>query len=209
MSTILGSFENSFALPPPTPSEQLKVEQDLSGIPKATLSPPLVSKEEQADIDDFDMLIALSHVAKHASTYFDKKFVQRDLDLSRKEEEFKRIVQDIEANMPSDTKIPTLDVKLTGKSTFAGWHVAIERYLDLVDVKDEDRSIWEVVTGDYPEPTEAGKKRNWRRADGVALLTIRKNCEPSVLARIETLNTAKGAFDQLKSAYEGGSSMEF
>jgi hypothetical protein len=51
--------------------------------------------------------------------------------------------------------------------------------------------------------------RNWKDANAVALLTLRKNCEDDVRARIGNLTIAKDAYDELKKAYEGKSDTEF
>lgn len=53
------------------------------------------------------------------------------------------------------------------------------------------------------------KKRTWKDANAVALLTIRKNCEDDVQARIGSIGSAKEAYEELKKAYEGKTSTEF
>jgi hypothetical protein len=51
--------------------------------------------------------------------------------------------------------------------------------------------------------------RAWKDANSIALLTIRKNCEDEVRARIGNLTNAKEAYDELKRAYEGRTATEF
>ena len=52
----------------------------------------------------------------------------------------------------SDTtrKIPTLDVKLTGPSTYPEWTISIQHYLRLVPAGEQ--RVWDVVSGTYPQP---------------------------------------------------------
>jgi hypothetical protein len=118
----------------------------------------------------------------------------------------------------SSKKIPTLDTQLSGASTYPGWLLSIEGYLDLIDI-GTDYQAWDVVTGDYPRPPTAGsgkatpeqakETKRWKNANTIALLTIRKNCSNDVRARIETIATAKEAFDELKSAYETKTTTEY
>jgi len=51
----------------------------------------------------------------------------------------------------------------------------------------------------------------WKDADAVALLTMtmEKNCEEGVQARIGRCNTAMEAYDELKKAYEEKTTAEF
>jgi hypothetical protein len=112
-------------------------------------------------------------------------------------------------------KIPTLDIKLSGAATYPEWVVSMEAYLDLIPVRDTDYRVWDIVMGTYLRPSEASDKTNtaeatqankaireWKDANGVALLTIRKNCEDEVRARIGNLTLAKEAYNELKKAYE-------
>jgi hypothetical protein len=110
----------------------------------------------------------------------------------------------------SSKKIHTLDTQLSEASTYPRWLLSIEGYLDLIDI-GTDYQAWDVVTGDYQRPPTAGsgkatpeqakETKRWKDANTIALLTIRKNCSNDVRARIETIATAKEAFDELKSAY--------
>ena len=118
-------------------------------------------------------------------------------------------------------KIPTLDVKLSAASTYPEWTISTKNYLKLVPIGDN--RIWDVITGDYPEPAEIKsekasstsvaenkkEKRTWEDANAVALLTIRKNCEDDVRARIGNLESAKEAYEELKKVYEGQTATEF
>jgi transposase InsO family protein len=121
--------------------------------------------------------------------------------------------------MPESSKnIPTLDTQLSGASTYPGWLLSIEGYLDLIDI-GTDYQAWDVVTGDYQRPPTAGsgkatpeqakETKRWKNANTIALLTIRKNCSNDARARIETIATAKEAFDELKSAYETKTTTEY
>jgi hypothetical protein len=58
-------------------------------------------------------------------------------------------------------------------------------------------------------PEQAKETKRWKNANTIALLTIRKNCSNDVRARIETIATAKEAFDELKSAYETKTTTEY
>ena len=110
----------------------------------------------------------------------------------------------------SDTtrKIPTLDVKLTGPSTYPEWTISIQHYLRLVSAGEH--RVWDVVSGIYPQPhdDETGAQQ-WHDANSIALLTIRKNCADEVRARIGNLNTAREAYQEFQSAYEGRTTTEF
>ena len=57
----------------------------------------------------------------------------------------------------SSCKIPTLDVKLSGASTYSEWTISIKNYLKLVPIGDN--RIWDVITGDYSEPAEIKKEK--------------------------------------------------
>jgi transposase InsO family protein len=115
----------------------------------------------------------------------------------------------------SSRKIPTLDTKLDGPSTYPEWLQSIEGYLDIVPIgNDADNRLWDVVTGDYKKPTgnkpeEIKETRKWKDANMIALLTIRKNVSEDVRARIGTMGLAKDAFEELKKAFEGKMATEF
>lgn len=70
--------------------------------------------------------------------------------------------------------------------------------------------VWDVVTGSYKKPEEKDKREHlqWREANVVALLTIKKNCDEEVRARIGGFREAKAAYEELKKAYEGKSVTE-
>ena len=116
----------------------------------------------------------------------------------------------------SDREIPTLPIKLSGATTYPQWIISIEKYLDLIPIGTTEYRVWDIVLGDYQRPTvpkekasdEAASKakrelRAWRDADNIGLLTIQKNCEDDILAKIGNETSAKGAYDKLKKAYEG------
>jgi hypothetical protein len=118
--------------------------------------------------------------------------------------------------MTEPRKIPSLDIKLSGPSTYSEWVVSIETYLDLIPVdRTEEYRVLDMVMGIYIQPAPAASKstveeaqmagnaiRAWKDANSTALLTIRKNCEDEVRARIGNLTNAKEAYDELKRAYE-------
>lgn len=109
----------------------------------------------------------------------------------------------------SSAKIPTLDTKPTGASTYPEWIIFIENYLDLVPPEPDCR-VWDIVTGNYEKSTATtGRElRSWKYANVVAQLIIRKNCEDDVKARIGNLTSAKDAYAELKKAYEGKTATE-
>ena len=53
-----------------------------------------------------------------------------------------------------NSKIPTLEVKLTGPSTYPEWMVSIQNYLDLIPAGEY--RVWDVVTGLYVEILDNG-----------------------------------------------------
>jgi hypothetical protein len=100
--------------------------------------------------------------------------------------------------------------------------VSIEAYLGLIPVRDTDYRAWDILMGTYLRPSEASDKTNtaeatqankaireWKDANGVALLTMRKNCEDEVRARIGNLTLAKEEYNELKKACEGKTATEF
>ena len=107
-------------------------------------------------------------------------------------------------------KIPTLDITLTSASTYPQWISSLEDYLFLLDVPRTEHQVWDVVTGNYKKPDEDNKReyKQWREANVVALLTIKKNCDEEVRARIGGFREAKEAYEELKKAYEGKSVTE-
>jgi hypothetical protein len=107
-------------------------------------------------------------------------------------------------------KIPALNAKFTGASTYPEWIISIESYLDFVPAGPDYR-VWDVVTGNYGKPTATtGRElRSWKDANAVALLTMRQNCEGGVKARVGNLASEKDAYAGLKKAYEGKTASEF
>jgi hypothetical protein len=109
--------------------------------------------------------------------------------------------------MTEPRKIPSLDIKLSGPSTYSEWVVSIEAYLDLIPVyRTDEYRVWDIVMGIYLQPAPAASKstveeaqiagnaiRAWKDANSIALLTIRKNYEDEVRARIGNLTNAKGS----------------
>ena len=121
------------------------------------------------------------------------------------------IQQSLTTMSEASRKIPTLEVKLSGPSTYPEWIISLQNYLDLVPARGEYR-VWDIVTGEYQEPPDTSDKiavRAWKDTNSIALLTLRKNCEDNVRARIGNLSTAKEAFDELKRAFEGRTTTEF
>jgi hypothetical protein len=63
------------------------------------------------------------------------------------------------SKMPDTSrKIPTLDIKLSGATTYPEWVVSIEAYLDLIPVRDKDYRVWDIVMGTYLRRSEASDK---------------------------------------------------
>lgn len=72
--------------------------------------------------------------------------------------------------------------------------------------------VWDVVTGRYAQPTSEATMtttQQWQDANAIALLTIRKNCENDVRARVGNISTAQAAYRELQKAYEGHTTTEF
>jgi hypothetical protein len=107
--------------------------------------------------------------------------------------------------MTEPRKIPSLDIKLSGSSTYSEWVVSIETYLDLIPVDRTEYRAWDIVIGIYIQLAPAASKSTveaqiagkaiwaWKDANSIALLMIRKNCEDEVRARIGCLTNAKEA----------------
>ena len=118
-------------------------------------------------------------------------------------------------------KIPTLDIKLSGASTYPEWVVSIEAYLDLIPIQDTGYRVWDIIVGNYTCPTkadigEASKDSNadkatreWKDGNEIALLKMRKSCEDEIRARIGNLTSANEAYAELRKAYEGKTATEF
>lgn len=64
----------------------------------------------------------------------------------------------------SSRKIPTLDIKLSGPSTYLEWTISIENYLDLVPAGEY--RVWDVITGDFAEPSGIQSKKASSRGEG-------------------------------------------
>ena len=122
----------------------------------------------------------------------------------------------------SAKKIPTLDLKLAGAATYPEWTIAIQAHLDLIPIENTKYRIWDIVDGKYQEPSQAGEKEteevaastnkaigNWKDVNSIALLTIRRNCEDDVRARIGSLTNAKDAYNELRKGFEGKTATEF
>jgi hypothetical protein len=55
--------------------------------------------------------------------------------------------------MTEPRKIPSLDIKLSGASTYSEWVVSIETYLDFIPVeRTEEYRVWDIVMGIYIQP---------------------------------------------------------
>jgi hypothetical protein len=58
--------------------------------------------------------------------------------------------------MEEPRKIPPLDIKLPGPSTYPGWVTSIGTYLDLIPIgRAEDCRVWDIVMGIYVPPAPA------------------------------------------------------
>ena len=81
--------------------------------------------------------------------------------------------------------------------------------------RPRENQAWDVVTGTFTKPTDendpeyAKKLRVWKDADSVAFLTIRKNCDEGVGARVGSKNNAKDTYDELRKVFEGKTATEF
>ena len=75
-------------------------------------------------------------------------------------------------------KIPTVDTKRSGVSTYPEWVLPLQGYLYLLDITGAEHQVWDVVGGTYEKPAStANRTKQWIDANIVALLTIRKNCK--------------------------------
>jgi hypothetical protein len=109
--------------------------------------------------------------------------------------------------MPDTSRnIPTLDINLCGTATYREWVVSIEAYLDLIPVQDMNNPVWNIIIRTYLCPPETSDKTNtaeamqankaikeWKDANGVALLTVRKKCDDEVRECIGNLTLGKEA----------------
>ena len=102
-------------------------------------------------------------------------------------------------------KIAEFVPKLNGPNNYPEWSTEIQAYFGLIDVTEE-YTIWDVISGDYAKPEPVTKA--WNKANGIALLTIKKHCEPNIKARIESYTTAEAAYSDLLEAFEGKSVTE-
>ena len=104
--------------------------------------------------------------------------------------------------------IPEVEPKLGGLTNYAAWMIRMENILFMFDLSyGEGYSYWEIVKGVAKIPseseTETKNRREWRKADCFALLTMQKNCEADPLSKIEMCGSANEAYQALKSQYEG------
>jgi len=112
--------------------------------------------------------------------------------------------------MELNTKIPNIEPKLSGASTYPDWVSSLQTYLGLLKIPGTKNRAWHILTGKYIEPAEDDED-NWQMWDdvnGVVKLTIINNCEPEVRARVGSFPKAKNAYDELKKAFEGKSVTE-
>ena len=95
-----------------------------------------------------------------------------------------------------------------------------------------NRSIWEIITNTYPQPTattqpavpatgmtaaipvttvqpEAETVTRWQMANIIALLTIRKNMKEHLRIRIANLRTASIAFNTIREMFEEKTKTEY
>ncbi|RPB25558.1 hypothetical protein L211DRAFT_836274 [Terfezia boudieri ATCC MYA-4762] len=110
--------------------------------------------------------------------------------------------------MSKERSIPKIEPKLSGQSNYAQWILSIEQTLSSYDY--DDGSIWDIVTGnkENPDPGAKGKSANalaiqWKKDNNFAILTMKRNCKAEAVAAIGLAMTAKEAYDDLKSKYEG------
>jgi len=109
-----------------------------------------------------------------------------------------------------NTKIPNIEPKLSGASTYPDWVSSLHTYLGLLKIPGTKKRAWHLLTGKYLEPP-GDDEDNWQMWDdvnGVVKLTVINNCEPEVRARVGSFPKAKDAYDELKKAFEGKSVTE-
>jgi len=108
-------------------------------------------------------------------------------------------------------KIPTIEPKLSGASTYPRWVSMLQTYLSLLKVPSTKYRVWQVLTGKYTEPDPEKEEDDWQMwddANGIAKLAIINNCEMEIQARIGSFHKAKDAYDELKNVFEGKSVTE-
>ena len=101
-------------------------------------------------------------------------------------------------------KIPEFE-KLSGAPNYPKWSTILQTYFELIDIGETDYTVWDVITGNYGEVGD----KIWKRANGIALLTINKNCETDVGIQIGSYAKASKAYAELKKAYEGKTTTEY
>lgn len=120
--------------------------------------------------------------------------------------------------MSKERSIPKLEPKLAGQYNYAEWISMIEMALTIHDIGDG--TIWDIVAGTLKSPVKieasgtagssTGKapattltNAEWTKANYFAILTMKKNCEISISAKIGITKDAHQAYKNLKANYEG------
>lgn len=107
--------------------------------------------------------------------------------------------------------VPKIEPKLGGQHNYAEWILSIKQTLGLYD--HGDGSIWEIVTGEITDPTGGSEikaeksdtktRRQWKRDNDFAILTMKRNCEPEVVSIIGLSRNAHEAYQELQAKFEG------
>ena len=70
--------------------------------------------------------------------------------------------------------------------------------------------MWDIIKGRYEKPQgPSSRVKVWNKANGLALLVIKKNCEPDVKTRIGLHANSKDVYEELATAYEGKTVTEY
>jgi len=59
---------------------------------------------------------------------------------------------------PTNKEVPTLDIKLSGASTYPEWILPLQGYLDLLDITGTEYQVWDVVEGTYEKPASTANR---------------------------------------------------
>ena len=124
----------------------------------------------------------------------------------------------IPPKMLKERSIPKLEPKLAGQHNYAEWISMIEMALTMHDIGEG--TIWDIVAGTLKSPVKveasgaAGSSTGkasastltddeWTKAKYFPILTMKKNCEVSISAKIGINKDAHQAYKNLKAKYEG------
>jgi len=65
-----------------------------------------------------------------------------------------------------NTKLPNIEPKLSGASTYPDWKSSLQTYLGLVKIPGTKNRAWHILTGKYIEPAKDDED-NWQMWDDI------------------------------------------